>query len=62
MLLKLSKDLIAQGIGDLGIHTRVPDVPVSQMISNILDTASGFKQMDSNGVPKRMDISRFQRI
>jgi hypothetical protein len=43
VLFQLAKDLISQWIGDLGIYARVPDIPVSQMISNILDTAPGFK-------------------
>jgi len=43
VLLKFSKNLISQWICDLSIHARVPNVSMSQVIGNILNTASGFK-------------------
>ena len=51
MLFKLSKDLLSQWVGDLCVHTGVPDVLMSQVIGNILDTASGFKEVYGDGVP-----------
>jgi hypothetical protein len=48
VLLQLSENLISQWIGDLRIHAGVPDVAVSQVVGNILYTASSFKQMHSN--------------
>jgi len=45
VVFKVSKDLFSQGIGNLSIHTGVPDIFMSQVIGNILYTASGFKEM-----------------
>src|SRR5262249_19454271 len=57
VVLKLSKNLILQWVGALCIEARVPDVPVSHMISTILDTSSGFKRISSNGVAKHVHVS-----
>jgi hypothetical protein len=57
MLLKLSKHLFSQWVGDLRIHTGVADVPMSQVIGNILNTASGLKQVYSNRVAQRVYVS-----
>jgi hypothetical protein len=43
VLLQLSKYLISQWVGDLSIHAGIPDVPMSQVIGNILDTSPSFK-------------------
>jgi len=56
VLLKLSKYLLSQWVSDLRIDARVPYVAVSQVIGYILNTASGFKQVYSNGVTERFDI------
>lgn len=43
VLLKLSKNLISQWVGDLSVYAGVPDIPMSQVIGHILDTSSSFE-------------------
>jgi hypothetical protein len=57
VLLKLSKNLIAQWIGDLCIHARIADVPMSQVIGNIPNTPTGFKEMHRDGVGQGMNMA-----
>ena len=40
--LKRSKNLVSHWVGDLCIHAGVPDVPMSQVLRNILDTFTSF--------------------
>jgi len=47
MLLKLPKYLFPQWVGDLRIDARVPDVAMPQVIGNIFNAASSFKEMYS---------------
>src|SRR5205085_7281198 len=58
VLLKLSEHLISQWVGDLRIHAGVPDIAMSQVIGYILDTSTGFKEVHSNGMAQRVNISR----
>ena len=57
MLFKLSKNLIPQWVGDLGIHAGVPDIPMSQVIDYVLDTSPSFKQVYSDRMSKRVDVA-----
>ncbi len=58
MLLEFPEDLLAQGIGDLSINAGVLDVLVPQVISDILNPAAGFQEMDSHGMAESMDGAR----
>jgi hypothetical protein len=42
MLFKLTKDLLAQGIGNLSVDPGVLDILVAEMISNVFNPAAGF--------------------
>jgi hypothetical protein len=55
MLLELAKDLLTQGIGDLGVDAGVLDVLAAQVVGHVLDPAAGFQQMHGHGVAERMD-------
>jgi hypothetical protein len=55
MLLQVAEDLLPIGIRDLGIHFGVLDILVAKMVGHILDTATGFQEVDRNRVAKRMD-------
>jgi hypothetical protein len=55
MLLKLSKHLFSERVGDLRVDARVLDIAVSQVVSNVLDAASDFKEMYRNGVSQGVD-------
>jgi hypothetical protein len=57
VLLKVSKHLLSQCVGDLRIDSGVPDIPVSQVIGNILYTASCFKQVYGNGMAQGVYVS-----
>jgi hypothetical protein len=57
VLLEVSKHLLSQRVGDLRIHAGVPDIPVPQVIGNILYTAAGFKQVYGNGVAQSVYVS-----
>jgi hypothetical protein len=57
VLFKLPKYPLSQWVGDLRIDASIADVPVSQVIGNILDAAAGFKQMHSDRMAKSMDVA-----
>jgi hypothetical protein len=45
MLLQLSKHLLSQWVGKLSIDAGIPDILMPQVIGNILNTASSFKEI-----------------
>jgi hypothetical protein len=45
MLLELAEDLLAQGIGDLGVHLSVLNILVAQVVSHVFDPAADFQKM-----------------
>jgi hypothetical protein len=66
MLLKLSKHLLPQWVGNLGVDAGVPDVAMSQVIGNVLDASSGFEEVYGDGVittgRKMYQNQRFENV
>jgi hypothetical protein len=55
MLLELPEDLLAQGIGDLGVDAGVLNVLVPKVVSDILNPTASFQKMHGHGVAQGMD-------
>ena len=54
MLLKLSEYLLPQGVGDLRVHTGVPNILLPQVICNILNPSPSFEKMYGTGMSESM--------
>src|SRR6266851_6678359 len=50
MPLEVAEDLLAERVRDLRVDPGVLDVPVAEMIRDVLDTAASIKEMDGNRV------------
>jgi hypothetical protein len=59
MLLELAEDLLAQGIGDLGVDAGVLDVLVTQVVGHVFDPATGFQKMHGHGVAQGVHRALF---
>jgi hypothetical protein len=55
MLFQLAEDLLAQGIGALGVDARVLDILAAQVVGHILNPAAGFQKMYRHGVAQGVD-------
>src|SRR5688572_19626960 len=54
MLLELAEDLLAQGVGDLGVDAGVLDVLVTEVVGHVFNPAAGFQEMHGHGMAQGM--------
>jgi len=53
--LEVAEDLLAEGMGDLGVDAGVLDIAVPKMVSHVFDVAAGIEKMYGDRMPEGMD-------